>query len=351
MKRFTVITVGLLCAMIIFTACSPAQSPQPPAAQQVSPSPQMAAPSEPSAPAPQAAPPPTAPPPPPPAAQESVHTGTQVQADETYFPLPLLTPSEAGHRRLIYTVSMRLQTTEFMPEIRRLQNTVGELGGYLMFMEVWGHDMRSPHWERRAHFTFRIPTDNLNEFVIMVENHYNIQWYRQTTDDATTRYHQAELTLDDLRAEESWLIDEIEITEVSMHRTNLQRRLAEVRRQIRNSEVSQGVIRDNVIYSTVEIEFFEVIIPEEAEEAILEVTFNERVDDALSTSVGGLVGFIQGFVIFVILILPALIILGVFAGIALLIIRAVKRHNQKGDFTNSIDNEANFEIEDEKKDE
>ena len=60
------------------------------------------------------------------------------QEDSNYFRLPIVTPSEADDRRFVYTVSMRLQTTDFLPGVRTLLDTVAELGGELNSMEVQG---------------------------------------------------------------------------------------------------------------------------------------------------------------------------------------------------------------------
>ena len=362
------VTISFLCIMIILASCAPAGQP----AAETPATPAAAAPSAPAtaAPAPAAVtpppPPPAAaepaavtraaqpPPPPPPAAADSapVHISPQAVA-ENYFALPIRTPSEAGGRRLIYTVSMRLQTPEFMRGFRKLQDTVGDLGGYLMFMEIWGHDLASPRWERRAHFTFHIPSENIGEFVRVIENNYNIWWARQSTDDATARYQQATTTLEDLRFEESWLLDEIELAETPGQRTSFQRRLSEVRAQIRNFETARAAITYNVVYSTVEIELFEVIIPEDEvieEEAVIEFTFSERLDEAVSESTGNLLSFIQGLIIFIIVISPVLIILAFCAAIAFPIVRIVKARNQKKGSINQIDDQWSLkEKEDEEK--
>jgi len=352
--------------MIIFTACSPA-APAPmmePAAPQAAPtamSPPAATPTPPPASEPPRAPsapaPTTPPPPPPPAAtQDIAPPPTAVQPEEiNYVVPPIRTPSEDMDRRLVYTVAMRLQTPEFMSGMRQIQETVGEMGGYITYQEIWGDDMRDPRRERSSHMTFRIPTENLRDFLIMIEDYYNILWLLLRANDETIAYDHAGLSVDDLRLEELFLIDEIELAETPGQRTSLQRRLTNVRNEIRNFELRRAAIVDAVIYSTVDITLFETIIAEEAEEeeeeVIPEITFGERVNYAVSRSVSGFVDFVQGVVIFVILILPALVVIGAFAGIAFLIFRAVKKHNQVDSLSNNDFEGINIDENDEEKNE
>jgi len=257
---------------------------------------------------------------------EAAHWPTD---DESFLPLPILTPSDDRGRRMVYTVTMYLQTPEFMPGVRTLLNEVGDLGGYLTSLDVTGRDMRiAPSPDRSANMIFRLPTENLGEFIVTVENTYNIWSLRQRTEDETVRYQQATDNLDDLHEEETWLVDRLENLQQGDDQTALERRLAEVRRLIREQERTQTTIMDRVIYSTVEITLYEAFYPQD----VLPVeppTFFERVRDVASNSLGRFVAFVQGFVLGLIALLPWIPVLGVAALVIWLFIRWYKKDKQR----------------------
>jgi len=132
------------------------------------------------------------------------------EAESDYFLFPILTPSNAGDRRLVYTVSMRLQTTEFLPGMRLLLDTVAEAGGYLVTADVHGSDLNGPLTAQTAEFSFRVPTEGLAGLIFVVENNYNILHLRQDMEERTASYQRNEWSLDDLREQERQIWEELE---------------------------------------------------------------------------------------------------------------------------------------------
>lgn len=182
--------------------------------------------------------------------------------DSDYFSLPILTPSNAGDRRLIYTVSMQLQTTEFLPGMRLLLDTVAQGEGYLVSADVRGSDLRRARTEQSAVFRFRVPTEELATLIFVVENNYNILSLQQGMQEQTTQYRQTGWTLDDLREQESELLEILETAQGEAYAV-ANERLREVRRSIRELEASQAAIMSDVIYSTVDVQLFEVLLSED----------------------------------------------------------------------------------------
>jgi len=177
-------------------------------------------------------------------------------ADSNYFLFPTLTPSRAGDRRLVYNVTMRLQTTDFLPGMRTLLDTVGEMEGYLISAYVRGYDLRNPTVNRSADFRFRVPTERLAEFIVVVENNYNIWSLQQEMQEVTERYQRTAWGLNDLREEEQYLLELLEEAE-GYERTAALDNLAQVRSSIRELEAAQASIMDSVIYSTIDVQLFE----------------------------------------------------------------------------------------------
>jgi len=183
--------------------------------------------------------------------------GTLEPSGSGYLALPMLTPAQAGGRRLVYTVNMRLQTMEFMQGKRMLLNSVAEAGGYIISADVRGYDLSRQPTERSADFAFRIPTERLPEFIIFVENNYNIWGLQQWMQDATEQYQRTAWNLDDLREQENLLLERMESARGD-ELTELSSTLSGVRWTIRELEASQATLMDTVIYSTLSIQLFEV---------------------------------------------------------------------------------------------
>ena len=267
--------------------------------------------------------------PPAPAPDSPAVSGQPSLSDESSVALPILTPSDSRGRRIAYSVEMHLQTTEFMAGIRRLVSTVGEMNGYIVSAYVQGHDLRTLEFERNASYTFRLHTDRLAEFIVVMEDSYNLLYLWQASDDVTMRYEHGGLTLDDLREQEAWIIAELDNPDLrASDKRNLERTLADVRSSIRNLETQQATMDDNVLYSTIQVHLYEVIFVDETEED--ELTFGERFGQAASRSWAGFVGFGQGLLIVIIRMLPTLLILGAVAvGVYLIVRICVKRSNAK----------------------
>ena len=70
----------------------------------------------------------------------------------------------AAGRKLIRTVYLSLQTTEFDSVLSNLSEKTAELGGYIENSSVSGHSYYYNN-TRYASYTIRIPTAELNQFV------------------------------------------------------------------------------------------------------------------------------------------------------------------------------------------
>jgi len=139
---------------------------------------------------------------------------------------------------------------------------VAEAGGYLISADVRGSDLRRTRTEQSATFRFRVPTEELGTLIFVVENNYNIWSLQQNMQEETARYQQTGWTLDDLREQESELLEILETAEDEAY-TAANDRLREVRQSIRELEASQAVIVSDVIYSTVDVQLFEVLLLED----------------------------------------------------------------------------------------
>ena len=226
--------------------------------------------------------------------------------------IPILLPSESG-RQLAYTVDFNLQTTEFMPGMRALLDTVGEMGGYSETVVVNGRCLRQPYVERNAYFVFRIPNQQISAFLVFIEDNYN--WLRldKRLIDFTFAYERNVDGLEALREQEQRLLGELDNDEDEDNDTKRDD-LADIRAQIRDLEESNTIIGYDVDYSDVTIRLSEVIILEEESE-----TFGEQLQDRFS-------GAVQIIVLIMVTLLPWGLMTAL---IVVPIVYAVKRGRKK----------------------
>lgn len=252
-------------------------------------------------------------------------------------PSPILTPSNSNGRRLVYTVNMHLQTTDFMSGIRLLYDTISELNGFIMRETVQGRDLRTPEVERSASYTIRLYTDNLPDFIVVMEDNFNLLNRHTEADDVTASYEHAGLTLADMREHEQRLMDELGDPDLEVYeQLDLQSALAEVQSYIRNLETHLSATDDDILFSFIDLLLFEVVIPEEVEEEeevgveeVVELTFGERFNNAALSSWAGFIGFGQGLLIVIIRILPTLLILGALTVVVVIIVRYIKKRRKQ----------------------
>lgn len=239
------------------------------------------------------------------------------------MPLPLLTPSGADGKKIVYTVTLWLQTTGFDAGTRTLLNTVVDMGGYVQSAYINGRDLRNPDIERDATYTFRIPSENLSEFLVVMEDNYTLWRLEQESQDITAKSNQTDTRLNDLLEQEKRLLEDIAAATESREKLSLERQLADVQASISGLDASRTSMDNAVIYSTVTIRLFEVILYEP--EAERQVSFAERLGLTVNNSLNWFVAFCQGFLLVLIALAPVIVILAVIAAIVLLVMRLVRR--------------------------
>jgi len=236
---------------------------------------------------------------------------------------PILTPSEAGGRRLIHTIDMQLQTTEFMQGISILYDAIGELNGFIVNSHVRGRDLRTPNVERSATYTIRLYTDNLPQFIVTIDENFNLLDRQTDSDEITGIYEHVGFTLDDMRDIDSQLRDELDDPELDDDdRRAIHELLSEITFHIRDLERQQATMDDDIFFSFINIHLSEVVFAEEVEEIEeVEPTFGERFSEAASRSWAGFLGLL----ILLVGSLPTLLILATIAVATYLIVRKYRK--------------------------
>jgi len=178
------------------------------------------------------------------------------EESEALGAIPILLPSESG-RQLVYSVDLVLQTTSFMSDVRLMLDTIGEMDGYSERVLIEGNSLHRLEIERSGSFIFRVPNEQLSDFLVFVEDNYHVVLLDKELMDFTTAYERNESNLTSLREQEQRLEERLENREGNV--TQIESDLVEVRRQIRDLEEANTTIDRNVDYTTVTVRIDEVI--------------------------------------------------------------------------------------------
>jgi len=247
--------------------------------------------------------------------------------DELIGAPPIITPSQAGGRMFVYTMEYNLQTVEFMSGVRTLLDMVAGHAGHTMRARIEGHDLRHPEAERHGYFEFRVPSENISNFIEELEKHFNLRRWDLVAVEETGTYQDNLFAIADARSRESRLLDELENVENERDRQAIERQLDGVQNNIRHREAAVAAIENNVIYSDVRVWLYEVIFPEEI--IVPDPTFGENLGQAVNDSGIALIGVLQGILLFLIAALPVILPLLVIGFAAWIGVRIARKHMPK----------------------
>ena len=88
-------------------------------------------------------------------------------------------------RKLIRTVHLSVETTEFDQLIGNINQAVSDAGGYVESSDVSGTSISDSLGRRYAYLTVRVPADKLDHFVTLVGEQGNITNKSENTQDVT----------------------------------------------------------------------------------------------------------------------------------------------------------------------
>lgn len=159
-------------------------------------------------------------------------------------------------QKLIKTVNMSAETTEFDTLVADVRAKTESAGGYVENSDVggdYGMDMT-----RYAYLVLRIPADKLDDFVGEVKNASNVRTFGESTEDVTLQYTDLDTHIKALREELDALFSMMEQATSMEDILAIQSQITEVRYEIENYESQLRVYDNQVIYSTVYLDLYEV---------------------------------------------------------------------------------------------
>ncbi len=237
------------------------------------------------------------------------------------------------NEKIIITMHMDTETEDMDPLLELISGKVTQLGGYLEAQEIFNGSGRNTSRTRYAYLTIRIPADQLDSFVLHVEENSNIISQNTSTENVTLTYVGVESRIKALETEEARLLELLAKAENMDDLLKIEARLTEVQSELEQVKSTLRSLDNKINYSTIYLNITEV---KEYTEVVEPETVGQRISAGFSKSLKNVgEGAVNLFVNFVVA-LPYLIPLAAVAGVVLLIIwlclrkgKNKKKHSQE----------------------
>ena len=209
-------------------------------------------------------------------------------------------------QKLIKTVNMSAETTEFDTLVADVRAKTESAGGYVENSDVggdYGMDMT-----RYAYLVLSIPADQLDNFVNGLKDTTNVRSFSENTEDVTLQYIDMDTHIRALREELDALFTMMEQADSMTDILSIQSQITDVRYEIESYESQLRVYDNQVNYSTIYLDLYEVT----RERSTTGKTFGDRVytrwNDNLYRMGQGFQNFLIGFLGGLPILVPVVIV-------------------------------------------
>lgn len=234
----------------------------------------------------------------------------------------------AGDRKIIYTSSLKIETTEYDNSISSLERLVDEYEGFIQSSKVETRVQTGRSSSlRRATYTIRIPAERRLSFISSSGNVGKIVLNETRGDDVTDQFFDTQARLDSLEVQETRLIQLMEEASNLSDILDIEDRLSQVRYEIEYLTGTLSKLSALVSLSTVNVEITEVReITEPSPD-----TFWGEIQDTFRSSVFALVRTLRVIALGVVAIFPFIALIFVLVFILVLIIKKTRKSKIKKD--------------------
>lgn len=228
-------------------------------------------------------------------------------------------------QKLIKTVNMSAETTEFDTLVADVRAKAESAGGYVESSDVGGN--YGGDTTRYAYLVLRIPAEKLDDFVGGVKDASNVRTFSESTEDVTLQYTDMDTHIKALREELDALFSMMEQATSMKDILSIQSQITDVRYEIESYESQLRVYDNQVTYSTVYLDLYEV----NRESSTAGTTFSERVKAKFNDNLYQMGQGFQNFMVGLLGGLPILLPIVVICIVVIVVLRKFwkKRKNDK----------------------
>ncbi len=227
-------------------------------------------------------------------------------------------------QKLIKTVNMSAETTEFDTLVADVRAKTESVGGYVENSDVggsYGADMT-----RYAYLVLRIPADKLDDFVGEIKDASNVRSFGESTEDVTLQYTDLDTHIKALREELDALFSMMEQATSMKDILSIQSQITDVRYEIESYESQLRVYDNQVTYSTIYLDLYEV----NRESSTAGTTFGERVKAKFNDNLYQMGQGFQNFMVGLLGGLPILIPIVVICVVVIVVLRKFWKKRKDG---------------------
>lgn len=209
--------------------------------------------------------------------------------------------------KIITTVYLSAETTEFDKSLETLYTLIKENGGYLSSSNIYFGNYYDGKGYRTGDFSIRIPRDKVNQFKAQIPGIGSVTAESTSKEDVTQYYRDTESRLNVLEIKEERLLALLEKAERIEDIIAIENSLSEVIFEKENLKATLINMDDRIDYSTFNVSLREVAKVTTTE--TVETTFIDRVQTAFDNSLYNFVKSAENLAIFLIFNGPILIVL------------------------------------------
>lgn len=258
-----------------------------------------------------------------------------LMGDAAPAPIPAETAAAdkgASQKKIVRTADITLATAAFDASQQAVREKVALMGGYVQSMSQYEATTWQP--QRTVYFTLRIPTERLDEFLSGVSRIGRVTSRSENTQDMTVQYSDTTLRLETQQEKMKRLQELLTRAENVADLLEIETEIADTQYEIDSYETSLRSIDREVEQSLVSLTVVEETPAQSATQD--GVSLGQRLADGLAASLEGTVRFFQNMLVFLVMAMPALLLLAV-VGLAVWMILRRKRHGSTA-YDNEEDN-------------
>ena len=227
-------------------------------------------------------------------------------------------------QKLIKTVTMSAETTEFDKMVADVRTKTESAGGYVESSDISGN--YGTGTTRYAYLVLRVPAEKLDEFTGEIKDASNVRSFSETTEDVTLQYTDMDTHIKALREELDALFSMMEQATSMKDILSIQSQITEVRYEIESYESQLRVYDNQVTYSTICLDLYEV----SRESSAAGTTFGERVKAKFNDNLYQMGQGFQNFMVGLLGGLPILIPVVIICIVVVLLLRRFWKKRKQG---------------------
>ena len=232
--------------------------------------------------------------------------------------------------KIIHSIDANIETVDFDETIRNVHMLIAMHGAFIENSNVSGVNNEAQHFgwnvSRNAFFTLRVPVEHLNAVTDNLSVLGNVVHQNTNATNITMQFHDTQSRLNSLRIQEERLLDMLSRAADVPDLIAIEERLGEVRMQIESFQTTINLWQNQVSYSTLSLNIWEVEILTPTEQP----SYWTQVGDGFARTLRNIARFFMNLFMWLVVNIPVLIILAVMLFVGIILIRRfLKKRKRK----------------------